>query len=127
MTEHEPEWTPPSEWLSSHYGEWIAEIRGGSVRQPRLAIGRTGRPAPLPAANPQRRPRKRRPCVVCGEDYQGALDNHHVYSKWERQSRTDIDASVCISLCASCHRKYHFGQPATVDAVALVLKELGIG
>jgi hypothetical protein len=59
------------------------------------------------------------PCIICGESRPTVLEAHHVYPKNKSFSlhdgikigisirRLEIEASKCITVCATHHRAYH--------------------
>lgn len=59
--------------------------------------------------------KKKSGCVYCGEDWQHALDLHHIYpddkidviSKIHTKKKIITELEKTIVLCANCHRKYH--------------------
>lgn len=67
------------------------------------------------------------PCVLCGETFGPAIDFHHkdpatksfTLSLHAASTIADLkaEADKCVSLCATCHRKYHNGHGPTVLAL----------
>jgi hypothetical protein len=69
----------------------------------------------------------KQPCVLCGEDFLGAIDFHHLDPTTKagtvslmgraRAGALEAEVAKCICLCASCHRRFHAGHPEVVKRI----------